>query len=229
MGNQVGIVPTRDALEMARERGLDLVEVAPNAVPPVCRLMDYGKFRYEQSRKEREARKNQHVIELKEVRIRPEDRRSRSGDQRAAGRKVPRRWGQGQIDRVVPGPRKCSPGNRSRRCSTSWRIMLRPHGDDRADAAPRRQNDDDATGSAAAEAGHRNERAVTTVKKQKLKTHKGAKRRFKVTATGKIMRAKGMKSHFRRRKSARVKRAVRPHAGRAQSRQKRVKRLLPYG
>ena len=56
---------------MARERGLDLVEVAPNAVPPVCRLMDYGKFRYEQSRKEREARKNQHVVELKEVRIRP--------------------------------------------------------------------------------------------------------------------------------------------------------------
>ena len=56
---------------MARERGMDLVEVAPNAVPPVCRLMDYGKFRYEQSRKEREARKNQHVVELKEVRIRP--------------------------------------------------------------------------------------------------------------------------------------------------------------
>jgi len=70
-GEQVGIIQTRDALEMARERGLDLVEVAPNAVPPVCRLMDYGKFRYEQSRKERESRKNQHVIELKEVRIRP--------------------------------------------------------------------------------------------------------------------------------------------------------------
>ena len=70
-GTQVGIIPTRDALEMARQRGLDLVEVAPNAVPPVCRLMDYGKFRYEQSRKERESRKNQHVVELKEVRIRP--------------------------------------------------------------------------------------------------------------------------------------------------------------
>lgn len=70
-GTQVGIIQTRDALEMARERGLDLVEVAPNAVPPVCRLMDYGKFRYEQSRKERESRRNQHVIELKEVRIRP--------------------------------------------------------------------------------------------------------------------------------------------------------------
>ena len=56
---------------MARQRGLDLVEVAPNAMPPVCRLMDYGKFRYEQSRKERESRKHQHVVELKEVRIRP--------------------------------------------------------------------------------------------------------------------------------------------------------------
>jgi translation initiation factor IF-3 len=70
-GQQVGVVPTFDALQMARERGLDLVEVAPNAMPPVCRLMDYGKFRYEQSRKERESRRNQHVIELKEVRIRP--------------------------------------------------------------------------------------------------------------------------------------------------------------
>ena len=56
---------------MARERGLDLVEVAPNASPPVCRLMDYGKYRYEQSRKERDSRRNQHVIKLKEVRIEP--------------------------------------------------------------------------------------------------------------------------------------------------------------
>ena len=56
---------------MARERGLDLVEVAPNAAPPVCRLMDYGKFRYEQSRKERDSRRNQHVTKLKEVRVEP--------------------------------------------------------------------------------------------------------------------------------------------------------------
>lgn len=70
-GGQIGIIPTREALEMARERGLDLVEVAPNASPPVCRLMDYGKFRYEQSRKDRDSRRNQHVIKLKEVRIEP--------------------------------------------------------------------------------------------------------------------------------------------------------------
>jgi translation initiation factor IF-3 len=70
-GGQIGIIPTREALEMARERGLDLVEVAPNASPPVCRLMDYGKYRYEQSRKERDSRRTQQVIKLKEVRIEP--------------------------------------------------------------------------------------------------------------------------------------------------------------
>lgn len=70
-GEQIGVIPTRDALEMARERGLDLVEVAPNAIPPVCRLMDYGRFRYEQSRKERDSRRNQHVVDLKELRIQP--------------------------------------------------------------------------------------------------------------------------------------------------------------
>jgi translation initiation factor IF-3 len=70
-GNQLGIVPTRQALEIARERGLDLVEVAPNAMPPVCRLMDYGKYRYEESRKLRESRKNQKTTDLKEVRLKP--------------------------------------------------------------------------------------------------------------------------------------------------------------
>lgn len=69
--NQVGIVQLRDALTMAEERGLDLVEVAPNAVPPVCRIMDYGKFRYEQTKKEREARKNQKQVELKQIRLEP--------------------------------------------------------------------------------------------------------------------------------------------------------------
>ncbi len=70
-GTQVGIVPLREALMMAEERGYDLVEVAPNAVPPVCRLLDYGKFRYEQSKKEREARRNQKQSELKQIRLMP--------------------------------------------------------------------------------------------------------------------------------------------------------------
>jgi translation initiation factor IF-3 len=70
-GEQVGIVPTDEARRMARERGLDLVEVAPNARPPVCKLMDYGKHKYELARKLREARKKQHNIHVKEVKLRP--------------------------------------------------------------------------------------------------------------------------------------------------------------
>lgn len=70
-GGQVGILSVREALALAEERGLDLVEVAPNAVPPVCRLLDYGKFRYEQSKKEREAHRNQKQAEVKELRLRP--------------------------------------------------------------------------------------------------------------------------------------------------------------
>lgn len=70
-GTQLGVLLTRDALEIARERGLDLVEVQPNAMPPVCRLMDYGRFRYEESRRERESRRKAKGAELKEVRIAP--------------------------------------------------------------------------------------------------------------------------------------------------------------
>lgn len=68
---QLGIVPTYQALEKARELNVDLVEVAPQAVPPVCKLLDYGRYKYELTKKDREARKNQVRIELKEIRLRP--------------------------------------------------------------------------------------------------------------------------------------------------------------
>lgn len=70
-GNQVGVVPTKKALETAYEKRLDLVKVAPNAKPPVCRIMDYGKYKYELAKKEKEARRNQKVINVKEVRMTP--------------------------------------------------------------------------------------------------------------------------------------------------------------
>ena len=70
-GNQVGILPTSEALALAEEEGLDLVEIAPNAHPPVCRIVEYGKFRYERTRRARDARKKQHTIEVKEIRLRP--------------------------------------------------------------------------------------------------------------------------------------------------------------
>lgn len=68
-GKQLGVLPVRQALEVAYERGFDLVEVAPGADPPVCRLMDFGKFKYEATRKEREARKSRTTNELREVRM----------------------------------------------------------------------------------------------------------------------------------------------------------------
>jgi translation initiation factor IF-3 len=70
-GKQLGIMNTREALRMAEMKGVDLVEVSPNANPPVCRLMDYGKYVYERSKREREARKAQKVVEVKEIRLRP--------------------------------------------------------------------------------------------------------------------------------------------------------------
>jgi translation initiation factor IF-3 len=70
-GDQLGIMPLRQALELANERQLDLVKIAPQAKPPVCRVMDYGKFKFEQSKKEKEARKNQKVINIKEIRFSP--------------------------------------------------------------------------------------------------------------------------------------------------------------
>jgi len=70
-GSQLGILPTHEALRLAEEAGLDLVEVSPKSVPPVCKIMDYGRFKYEKAKKEKAARRHQSTVELKEVKFRP--------------------------------------------------------------------------------------------------------------------------------------------------------------
>ena len=70
-GEQIGIIPTREALKMAIDKGYDLVEISPSAKPPVCKIMDYGKYKYELSKKVKSAKKKQHVIHMKEMRLRP--------------------------------------------------------------------------------------------------------------------------------------------------------------
>ncbi len=70
-GEQLGIMPLAQAMEKANEAELDLVKISPNAVPPVCKLMDYGKYRFEQTKRDKEAKKNQRVVEIKEVRMSP--------------------------------------------------------------------------------------------------------------------------------------------------------------
>ena len=68
-GEVLGIMSSQEALQIAEEKNLDLVKIAPQAVPPVCKIMDYGKYRFEQAKKEKEAKKNQHVVEIKEIRL----------------------------------------------------------------------------------------------------------------------------------------------------------------
>ena len=68
-GEQLGILPIQQAQDIAVEKGMDLVKIAPQAKPPVCKIMDYGKFRFEQAKREKEARKNQRVVEIKEIRL----------------------------------------------------------------------------------------------------------------------------------------------------------------
>jgi translation initiation factor IF-3 len=70
-GSQVGIIPTHEALRLAEEAGLDLVEVSPRAVPPVCRIMDFGRFKYQESKKEKASRKHQSTVVIKEIKFRP--------------------------------------------------------------------------------------------------------------------------------------------------------------
>ncbi|MBQ7915272.1 MAG: translation initiation factor IF-3, partial [Firmicutes bacterium] len=70
-GTQLGIMPTKDALRLAQEKELDLINIAPQAKPPVCKILDYGKYRFEQIKREKEAKKKQKVIEIKEVRLSP--------------------------------------------------------------------------------------------------------------------------------------------------------------
>lgn len=70
-GEQLGVMPAKDALKLAKEANLDLVKIAPTAKPPVCKIVDYGKFRYEQARKEKEAKKKQKVTDVKEIRLTP--------------------------------------------------------------------------------------------------------------------------------------------------------------
>ena len=109
---QIGVMPVPEAIRIARESGVDVVEVSPSADPPVCRLMDYGKFRYEQAKKEREAKKTQKSSSLREVRMRT---RIGESDMQRKTNKNPRIFdgrGQGQGLGAVQGKRDDAPGDR---------------------------------------------------------------------------------------------------------------------
>ena len=91
-GEQLGVIPTAEAIQMARDQGVDLVEVSPNASPPVCRLLDYGRFRYTQTKRDREARKSQKTNVVREVRFRP---RIAEHDRKSKVRRIQELLGEG--------------------------------------------------------------------------------------------------------------------------------------
>jgi translation initiation factor IF-3 len=70
-GGQIGVLSTKEAIRLAEEKGLDLIEISPNANPPVCKIIDYGKFRYQKTKKEKESKKGQHQVKIKEIKLRP--------------------------------------------------------------------------------------------------------------------------------------------------------------
>jgi len=117
-GEQLGIVPLKQALDVARKHNFDLVEVAPTAAPPVCRLLDYGKYKYEQEKREREARKNQRVSLLRQVRLRP---KIDSHDFEAKARLVKKLLGEGDKVRVTVMFR----GREVTHPEIGWRLLQR--------------------------------------------------------------------------------------------------------
>ena len=111
-GKQIGVIETKQALQMAQERDLDLVEVAPDSRPPVARLLDYSKYKYEQEQKAKQARKHQQQINVREIKLRPKIADHDYIDQEGTRRALPQGRRQGEGHDHVPRPRAGSPGAR---------------------------------------------------------------------------------------------------------------------
>ena len=120
-GKQIGVVKTDEALRYAQERDLDLVEVAPEARPPVCRVLDYSKYKYEQAQKQKAARKHQQQITIREIKFRPKIAQNDYDTKKGARPPLPDRQGQGQDHDHVPRPRGDPPRARDRAAGPSRR------------------------------------------------------------------------------------------------------------
>ena len=134
-GEQVGVIPTPEALEKAREQDLDLVEVAPNSKPPVTRILDYSKYKYEQEQKAKAARKHQQQTNIREIKLRPKIAQHDYETKRGHVERFLRQTGQGEGDDHVPRPRAEPPRARPDAARPPVPGRLRA-GDGRAGAPP---------------------------------------------------------------------------------------------
>ena len=125
-GEQLGVMSSAQALKIADEAGLDLVKISPKAVPPVCKVMDYGKFRFEQAKREKEAKKNQHVVEIKEVRMSPGIDVGDFNTKLQLRSEVPERGQPCEGHRPLPRPRDGAHRDRSQPAQGFRRSVLLP-------------------------------------------------------------------------------------------------------
>ena len=220
-GEQLGIMSAREALKIAQEAELDLVKIAPMAKPPVCKIIDYGKYKYEQTRKEKEARKKQKTVEIKEVRLSPNIDTN-------------------DLNTKINNAKKfISKGNKVK-------VTLRFRGREMAHVQQSKHILDDFAETLAdiavvekpakmeGRAGYVRDEdpAGSTIKEEiimpKIKTNRAAAKRFKVTGTGKLKRNKAYKSHILTKKSTKRKRNLRQSTITDATNVKNMKKVLPY-
>ena len=201
-GQQLGVMALRDALNMAKDAGVDLVMVSPSANPPVCRIVDYGKFKYEQLRREKEAKKKQKTVEVKEVRLSP------------------------NID-VNDLNTKCNSARKFIEKGNKVKVSLRFRGREMAHIDSTKHILEDfaekLSDIAVIEKAPKMEGRSMMVK-----TKRAAAKRFKVTGTGKLKRMKAYKSHILTKKSAKRKRNLRQAAMTDATNVKTMKKIMPY-
>ena len=200
-GEQLGIMPLAEALAKAGDADLDLVKISPNAVPPVCKLMDYGKYRFEQTKRDKEAKKNQRIVEIKEVRMSP------------------------GIDvndfnvKVRNAQRFLSDGNRVK-------VAVRFRGREMAHTDIGKRLLEKFAADCAEVATMDKEPKLDG--RHMTMTHSGAKKRFNLTKSGKVKRAHANKSHILNKKTTKRKRGLRAGAYADKTNEAAIKRMILY-
>lgn len=228
-GEQMGIYVTAEAQRVADNQGLDLVEIAPNAEPPVCRIMDYGKFKYDQAIKAKQARKNQSKVETKEMKFRP---KIDVGDYTTKKKHVMRFLEAGNKVKITIMFR----GREMAHPELGLTILERLADDLKDEAVIENQPKMEGRNmhmliaplpaAVAAKKKKRTRRKKKGTTMPKMKTHRGTAKRFRVTGSGKIMRSKAFKSHIMTKKSQKRKRNFRHETEVATADQKVIARNL---
>ncbi len=200
----LGIVSAQEALAQAEEQELDLVKISPNAVPPVCKIMDYGKFRFDQLKKEKEARKNQRVVEIKEIRMSPG---IDTNDLNVKMRNAMKFLKEGNRVKVTVRFR----GREMAHTDIGEQLLIR-FGEGCAEVANVDKKPKLDGRFMTLFLSPKNARITTSEGEPpmpKMKTHTGAKKRFNLTKTGKVKRAHAFKSHILTKKTTKRGRGLR--------------------